>query len=102
MPAAPAQAPAAPIAPAPLKPVSKKETAKVPPSTAGVKPLPQATVHLQKAPDPSKSVSAPAKITVNPASSIQPAATEAESPAIAIAVAALAIIALGIQLWTML
>lgn len=87
---------AGPVAPAPLKADTKKETAKVPPS-AGPKPgLPQATVQLTKKPDPSKSVSASA---IKIASAPVTAASEELSPVLGGIAAAAALIALGIQVW---
>jgi hypothetical protein len=91
------------IAPAPLISDTKKETAKVPASSAGPKPgMPQATVQLQKKPaaSASKSVSTGASITVAP----QPQAQAAGEVSVAVGAIALvaSLVALGIQLWMML
>ena len=91
------------IAPAPLISETKKETAKVPASSAGPKPgMPQATVQLQKKPaaSASKSVSSGASITVAP----QPPAQSADEVSVMVGAIALvaSLAALGIQLWMML
>jgi len=100
-PAAPKAPAAGAIAPAPLTSESKKETAKVPPSSLGPKPgMPQATVQLQKKPaaSSSKSVSTSASITVAPQP--EPASVSGDvSPAIGAAALVVALIALGLQLW---
>ncbi len=89
------------IAPAALASESKKETAKVPASTPGSKTVPQATVQLQKKPaaSASKSVAPGAAITVAP----QAGASEGEvSPLVGGLALAASLVAMGIQLWTML
>jgi hypothetical protein len=90
------------IAPAPLASESKKETAKVPASTPGSKTVPQATVHLQKKPtaSASKSVAPGASITVAPQAA--PAAEGDVSPVIGGLALAASLVAMGIQVWTML
>ena len=81
------------MAPAPLHAEVKKETAKVPASTPGAKVLPQATVQLQKKPDPStpKSVS----IVVPP----QESASGDLNPILGIAALVLALASLAVQVW---
>ncbi|MFA7342958.1 MAG: hypothetical protein WC003_01515 [Terrimicrobiaceae bacterium] len=89
--------PTKPVAPAPLQAEAKKETAKVPASTPGSKVLPQATVQLQKKPDPSISKSAVGTaITV---ASTTPASAEDLNPIIGIAALVLALASLAVQVW---
>lgn len=91
---------ASPVAPAPLKADTKKETAKVPPSAGPKIGLPQATVQLSQKPDPSKSVSASA---IKIAAPIQTSASGNEiSPLIGGLAAAAAFAALAIQIWFLL
>lgn len=89
----------APVAPQPLKPEAKKETAKVQPGVVTAK-LPQATVKLQK---PSQPGTVSANINV-PAISQAPAPAPAEelSPVLGVAALVAALLALGVQLWTMI
>ena len=87
-----------PVAPAPLKADTKKETAKVPPSAGPKIGLPQATVQLSQKPDPSKSVSASA-IKIAAAPVIVPSSGNEVSPLIGALAAAASFIALAIQIW---
>lgn len=90
------------IAPAPLASESKKETAKVPASTPGSKTVPQATVQLQKKPaaSASKSVAPGAAITVAPQAD---SSSDGDvSPLVGGLALAASLVAMGIQLWTML
>lgn len=84
------------MAPAPLQAEVKKETAKVPASTPGAKVLPQATVQLQKKPDPStpKSVST-MSIVVPPGEG----ASGDLDPVVGIAALVLALASLAVQVW---
>jgi hypothetical protein len=94
-------APAAPvIAPAPLRTEAKKETAKVTPPPSASKPLPQATVQLQRKPDQSasKSASTSAPITVV-TEQTEVAGSGEINPILGIAALIMSLAALGVQLW---
>jgi len=90
-----------------LTPENKKETAKVPPGTPASKVgVPQATVQLQKKPGVSassspKSVSTSASLTVAQPTKTVEAPGEISMVFGAVALA-LSVIALGVQLWTLL
>ena len=83
----------------------KKETAKVPPSAAGSRPLPQASVHLQR--KPGASVAAvPASKSASTSSAITVAPQVQAEPSVGIGVGLLALLAsvaaVAIQLWMIL
>ena len=96
LPTPPSSAPVPPVAPAPLQAEVKKETAKVPPSTPGAKVLPQATVQLQKKPDPSASKSVSTMSVVVPPGE---GASGDLNPVIGIAALVLALASLAVQVW---
>ena len=84
---------------------SKKETAKVPPSVGGSKPLPQASVHLQKKPGASVSAIPVSKSTLT-SSAITVAPPAQSESGIGVGVGAVALIAslaaVAVQLWMIL
>lgn len=96
----PAAAPA--VAPAPVRAETKKETAKVPVANVPTKPLPQATVQLQRKPEGStpKSVSTSAPLTVVPDNT--QSATDDVNPILGVAALVVALAALGVQVWMMM
>ncbi len=92
--------------PPPLSSEPKKETAKVPPSAAGARPLPQASVHLQKKPGGSvAAVPASRSASTNSAITVAPQ-VQAEPSSVGIGVGLLALLAsvaaVAIQLWMIL
>lgn len=97
-PASAKPAAAASAQPVTLKPETKKETAKVPPSSP-VRPMPQATVQLkQQAPSQSASVSGALKI--QPVTPLK--AQDTLSPVLGGIAVAAGLIALLVQIWMML
>jgi hypothetical protein len=98
IPSAP-KAPSVADVPAIASAESKKETAKVPPSTSSLKPgLPQASVHLQRRPGASGSTSSSSAITVAP----QVQAEGGVGLVVGILALAASLVAVGIQVWMFL
>lgn len=90
------------IAPQPLKPEAKKETAKVKTGTVTAK-LPQATVRMQKASQPVQPGTVSGNITVAPTTHVaQTEAAQDIAPVLGIAALVAALLALAVQIWTML